>query len=183
MGFKNLSPTKKGVVVALVVSAVALAIFTYTYIRKEIDMVLNYCAKLSRFTVDTISLQKISFTVYLLIRNNSDIDIKIKSQDYSITANGYPVSTIVEDKQVAIAGRATYELPIVVSFVPLNVLKVSLINLTAILTDKDNIKIGIKGTFKGGSGIISVTYPIDEEYTIKDLTTGSTTESCWGENS
>jgi LEA14-like dessication related protein len=173
--------TKKKTIIIVGICAVlvAISVFAYGYIKQQIDKALDYCTKLTKLTIDHVSLQKITLTVYLKIRNRSDLDIKIKNQSYVITANGYAVANLDEKDEVTIKGRAIYEIPITLDIIPSEVLKGVLTNLEYLTSYKENIKIGIKGTFNGGSGFIPVSYKVEEEYTIAELLKDETAEDCW----
>ncbi len=176
--------TKKNGTIFLIASGViAISLLAYSYIKYQIDLALQYCYKLTKITITHASLQKVSLTVNLKIRNKSAIDIKVKSQNYTIYANDSPISTVIIDKEVIIKGNGIYELPIDLEIAPVDVLKVALLNLNELLNSKNSIRIAIKGVFTGGTGFITVKYPISYEKTIgellKDVSTDTNTEDCF----
>jgi LEA14-like dessication related protein len=129
--------------------------------------------------VNEFALKKAVITVYLKILNKSDIDIKIKSQNYKIKVNDYLVSTMNSVEPVVLKAKDTFELPIKITFNPMEVLKVSILSLDQLVTAKDTMKISIDGKFRGGSGFVVVGYPIKYEYTLKELLADTGEENCW----
>jgi len=181
MKIKNEILTKKvGLIAAITASIVIISVLTYQYFKNEFEKLMDYCYKLSKFTINSFTSENADFSVSLLIQNKSDIDIKVKSFNLGVYVNDVLVSSIVDTDVTLLKANDVTEISMDVQFNPLQVLQVSLQNFSDILLHRDKIRISTKGYFTGGSGfIVYPNYPIDVEYTLTELTSGSTTDTCW----
>lgn len=178
---KKITIGKTTAIVLISVAVVTLGIFTYQYFTYQFEKLFDYCYKLTNLKIKSFTFKEAVISLSLKILNKSDIDVTIKKQNYTITVNGNDVSYINSTKPVLVKARQSTELPLTLTFNPMEVLKLSLLNFDQFLLNKEeNIVIGIEGYFTGGAGfIIYPDYKISYKYTIKELLSDTGTEDCW----
>ncbi len=164
---------KKALLVGGVIGGVIALI---GYFKKEFDRLENACYTISGGVIHTLGLSKVKITLFFKIVNKSDISVEISNAIFNIYVNKMFVSKIVKsNKQLLKSGGETI-LMVDVDFNPQDLLKAGVNNISPLLTDKDKLVIGIKGSFDAVAGIIKLkSFPIEESITLKELLTPSDT--------
>ncbi len=146
------------------------------YLKKEFDRLENACYTISGGVIHALGLNNVKITLFFKIVNKSDISIEISNAVFNVYVNKMFVSKVLKsNKQLLKAGGETI-LMVDVEFNPQDLLKVGINNIAPLLTDKDKLVIGIKGSFDAVAGMVKLkSFPFEETITLKELLTPSDT--------
>lgn len=140
------------------------------YFNKQANLLKEACFIVAGAIIHKISFDRVSFTMLLNISNRSDIDFSVINQKYNVYVNKMLVATIENPEKVDVKARGKTTVNIDVKFNPQDLLKQGIQNITALIQNKDNMMIEIKGHLSLKAGMISVTdYQVDERLTLKEI--------------
>jgi LEA14-like dessication related protein len=140
------------------------------YLKKQYNKIYNAVWTFAGAKIQTISLQKIKFTVFFRIKNEGDLSIIVSEQDYNVLVNDIFVSKVINKTDFIIASNATSKIPFDVDFKPIDAIKAGLGNLEQFLTDKSKIRITLKGKLTLKAGILKLrALPFEMTYTLKEI--------------
>ncbi len=133
------------------------------YLKKEFDRLENACYTISGGVIHALGLNNVKITLFFKIVNKSDISIEISNAVFNVYVNKMFVSKVLKsNKQLLKAGGETI-LMVDVEFNPQDLLKVGINNIAPLLTDKDKLVIGIKGSFDAVAGMVKLkSFPFDK---------------------
>ncbi len=156
----------------ITIGAVILGIIGVTawYLIRQYKMIEDYCYKFASGKITFLALKRIDLRLKFFLKNNSDIDIQIISQNYQIYCNGVLVSNVNTTDYMNIPAHDWTMATINVTFNPLQVLQTALNNVADLLGNKENIKIDIEGYANAGSGgLVLRRLPIRYSTNLKEL--------------
>lgn len=165
---------KWGIFAGVAVGITAIGI----YLKKQFDKIYNAAWTYGGVKNLKLGFDRISFTLFYNVDNKGDLSVIISEQDYDVTVNGVFVSKIKNATNVKIASRGITKIPFYVDFAPKDLLSAGLKNISDLLSNKQNVKILIKGHLNIKAGIISLKkYPFELGFTLADITGETTPQS------
>lgn len=154
--------------IALGVTAIGL------YLKKQFDGIYNAKWTIGKVKNLKVALDRVSFTLFYNVENKGDLSVIISEQNYDVFINGTFVSKINSPTDVKISSRGTSQIPFFVSFVPKDLVRAGLSNISDLLNNQANVKILIKGALNIKAGIVSLKkFPFELPFTLADVTKGS----------
>lgn len=116
-----------------------------------------------------VSGGKISFQLITQFKNNSNLAAKVTNQDYDVLINGNRIGIVHSEDTIDIKAQDYNIIPLKVD-VDLNALVTqSLANIASYFSNKDAIKITLKGNLTWRKGIISAKQPFEFSYSLKEI--------------
>lgn len=162
---------------SLVVGFIGLATGTYFYVKRQYDLLFEYCYKLTSVQVVQFALSNIKMKIGLAVKNNADIDININGYNFKVYVNDKYVCDFKSNvKELLPANQVVQLNSVIAEFNPTQVVNaafaVSL--LSYYLTDKNKINLKIDGYASASHGIFAISnLPMTFEYTLAELLTPS----------
>ena len=156
------------------IGAAAVASYGAMYFINQVFLLKKTCFKPAGFVPNDLTLSNANINIKLQMKNKSDVDYYLKSQIYNMYINDQFVGVINNPNKLYIAPMKTTDVWLNVIFNPTQVANVSWSSLIGLITGGGDVKIQIKGKAKisGTSGLWVYNYPVDEIFTLKDLTSG-----------
>lgn len=112
---------------------------------------------------------KVSFTLITQFKNNSNLSAKVTNQDYDVLINGKRIGIVHSEDVVEIKAQDYNIIPLKVDVDVNAVLTESLANIANYFSNKDAIKITLKGNLTWKKGIISAKQPFEFSYSLKEI--------------
>ncbi len=156
---------KKYIIAGVIAVVTFVGAFAYLQYKKMMD----YVIKFKGIKIKKISLNLISFDLFLDYTNNSDITFTLKKQVYDVYVNNIFVTTLENTSPNTILKNTTSVLGLNVAFNPKEVLKKIKKNASDLLTNSDKIIIKVDVKLKVKVGIITITVPYVYEDTLKNM--------------
>ena len=155
-----------GIAAVIIVGILALGYYYYRNYKKA----LAYCYLVMGAVVHELSLQRISFTLMLKVKNKSDYSAKISNQRYDVYVNDMLISKITNPGTQIINARGYSTFKIDIEFKPADLLKAGVHNIGEILYDKSKLLIDVRGLVTLESGMVKINdYKLDIRYTLAEL--------------
>jgi LEA14-like dessication related protein len=149
--------------------------FTSWYLLRQFKMLSDYCYKFWKGKVTHLGIKRVDFSLWFVITNKSDIDIEITSQYYKIYVNNSMISNVGSSDYIHLPAKGSGTFKIDATFNPLQIIQVSLQNISDLIANRENIKIDIEGYANAGSGGIMVKrIPIKYSTNLEELTEDET---------
>ncbi len=172
----------------LIVLAGALAVgFGAYYLYQQYKKISNICFTFAGFEISKINRERITITVKVNVKNQSDIAIKLNAYDLSVFMNGAYVAKIVSTNPISnkplvldtISPNKSSVLSLIIDVEPKKTKALANWDfISKILLDVNNIKIRIAGNLSvtiAGIGIKN--HPLNIEAKLKDMKSGSEVKS------
>jgi hypothetical protein len=163
---------------------VAASSYTVVYFKRQIRLLKQTCFTYAGGTIKKLSLRDALFTIYINVKNRSDIGIKILNQEYEVLINGILILTIKKPLDVVLKAGATSKIDLDVNFSPAELIKQGVKNAQSIISNPSNLMITIKANISVGSSFVFVnnikfetTSPLSEYLAPSDVSF-----TCEGEN-
>lgn len=177
---------KNNIGAILLIVGAGVLLYTAFFLYKQYNKLKNICFSVIKTTIKNISLEGVTLTIYLKVKNISDIDIKLKLYNLDVYVNKKPVAKIPTTDIIKInhGGYNTISFDITIPLKQLgeNVIEI----LTGIYQDSisggkqdvlNRVIIDIDSDIFVDLGGIKVDkYKYTDKYTLKDLLTPSGTE-------
>jgi hypothetical protein len=169
----------------LYIGGAALATYGIVLAVKQANLLKKTCFKPAGFVPNQLGLTNADINIKLNMKNKSNVEYFLTNQVYNVYISDQFVGAIKNPNKIAIA-PATPTSPTVspiwlnVKFNPMQVANISWDTLKGLITGGGNVKVQIKGnaTVTDKSGIFRYNYPVDSVFTLKDLTSGTTSDPC-----
>lgn len=116
-----------------------------------------------------ISGGKVSFELITQFKNNSNISATVTNQDYDVLINGNRVGIIHSEENISIKAQDYNIIPLKVDVSINSLLTQSLANLGNFFSNKDAIKVTLKGDLTWKKGILSAKQPFEFSYSLKEI--------------
>lgn len=116
-----------------------------------------------------ISGGKVSFELITQFKNNSNISATVTNQDYDVLINDQRVGVIRSEESIAIKAQDYNIIPLKIDVSLNSLLTQSLANLGNFFSNKDAIKVTLKGNLTWKKGILSAKQPFEINYTLKEI--------------
>jgi len=161
--------------VGIIAGLTAIGFGIAKIIKEQKRLLLSYCWKIKNVSIKKFTKDEIDLVLELLLRNQSDIDLDIYKWNLDVFIEGRKVANIDQPSNSGIEwkARAVSTIGLYVRFMPAKVFGSAnyVVSLIAkFFTNKNNIKIGIKGTVSAKHSIFNVeNLEIDMTLTIKDI--------------
>jgi len=163
----------KGII--LWTSIVALLTGASIYLYNQINLLKDYCYKISGFKINSLNKNGININLSLLLKNQSNISVMINSLNVDLFINDMKISTINNNKTLNWNKNSVSNIDIDVNVNSSDIKKLNIINLANVfsyylLGEKEKIFIKIKGDIKAGIGNMPLpSIPIDINYSLAEL--------------
>lgn len=118
-----------------------------------------------------VSNGKVSFELITQFKNNSNLSATVTNQDYDVLINNQRVGIIHSEDSISIKAQDYNIIPLKVDVSLNSLLTQSLANLGNFFSNKDAIKVTLKGNLTWRKGIISAKQPFEFNYSLKDIET------------
>jgi LEA14-like dessication related protein len=165
---------KKVVIFSAIIAGLAgIGYGLYRFYKKQIDLALSYCYKISGAKFNTVTKNRINLDLMVKILNNSAFQADLTGYDFDVFINGKFIAKIAGSKAQSIASKGVSELGLNIDFNPDKVFNADdLMKLiTWYFTDKANVVIQVRGSFSVRLNFIKVSeYPIDVKMSLADIT-------------
>lgn len=93
-----------GGIIAAAVGATAI------YVAKQVSKIMNYTLKFRTIKMNKVSADTLDFNVFYDYKNNSDIDIKVVSQEYDVYINNVYIQTMRNYAETILKGNEISEI-------------------------------------------------------------------------
>lgn len=157
----------------LLLSGVSLLVIgTAFYLKTQIDLAKSFCTKTKGFKLLKIGIDNVSILFEIVIKNKSDVGIKILETNIDVYANGVIITNVVQKDLAEIKPRMEAVLSVTTNFNPSKIVS----DLKNIFTSGslNNIVIEFKGSLKIKKFGIPFNIPVNYKTTYKELTAPST---------
>lgn len=153
----------------------------YFWIKRQADLLLDFCYTISSFRFSSINTNGISFSLILNIVNQSDIDINIKGYNFNVYLNDIKLANIISSQSQIWAKRSTSPIAVNIN-VKWNDLSINIGKITELvryyITNKSKLLLKIDGKLSAEAFKISIKdYPFDMQFTIAELLSPNTEPS------
>lgn len=140
------------------------------YFRKQFNLLANSCYAITGGVIHNISLDDTKITIFLKIKNTSQLSLTIENLSLNIYVNNLFVSNILKKEKQTIPSNGSVVIQLDVSFSPKSLFKAGLANITPLLTDKSKLIINIKGTLDAEMPPVRINkMPIEQTISLQDL--------------
>jgi LEA14-like dessication related protein len=157
---------KWGIIGGVTIGVIGL---TY-YLYRQLNKLYDYCYAMSGAVIKKFTLNQISLTLMIKLKNNSDITVELGEQNYNVYINDYYVGTVKYTKPATWYGKSVLTFPVDVEFQPQDLLKAGMKNIQALIADKSKIIIKIEGFVNAKSGILNIKdFKFDYTMSLADL--------------
>ena len=139
--------------------------FAYLQYRK----LMNYAIKIKNTKVRTLNKNLVSFDVFLLFTNNSDVKFDLKEQEYKVYVNDIYVTRASNGVTNMVKPNSTSEIGVNVAFDPnilFGLLKKGWLEMIA---NPNEVKIRVDIKLKVGLLFFTVALPTSVTFTLKEL--------------
>ena len=145
------------------------------YLYKQSQLMYDTCFKPAGFIPNSLGLTNADINIKLMMKNKSKIDYYLKNQVYNVYISDQFVGAIKNPNKLYIAPEKSSPVWLNVKFNPMQVANISWDTLKGLLTNGGDVKIQIKGNARvvDKNGFFGFNYPVDETFTLKDLTSGA----------
>lgn len=159
-----------GLQVGIGVTILAVVGFAAWYIIRQTKALMDNKIDFKSGKITFLGIKRIDFSMVFTIPNKSDVDITIVQQRYGVYINDVLISNVASNNIIKIPAQGSGDFTIDATFNPLQVLKMSLMNISDILANRKNIRVKIEGSVSAGSGgIILKDIPIKYETNLDEL--------------
>ena len=158
-----MSLLKTGLIVA---GVGALVYAAYNYYKVETTLLENSDYQITDMSIDSYSLQDITFKIGLQLNNGSDINVNLQSLYLDIYIDGTNVGYVMQQMQTPIAPKGTAIIPLTATVGFSNALNIATSHITDLFNKKTGLDVKAVGTVVVSSGFVSTTVPISFEKTI-----------------
>jgi LEA14-like dessication related protein len=146
--------------------------FTINYLMKQIRLLVNTEFEMVGTSVNKVSLQQISITLWWKVVNKSDISATISDQVYDIYLNGKFVKKVGYAVPVEIKAKADTRIPTYIVFEPKELLNIGFENMGKFLTPegRKELNLQVRGTFTVKTSVFEVKkFPFEFEDDIESI--------------
>lgn len=147
-------------------------------IKRQVELLQQLAVRFLGAKVLNVSLDSVGLTIYLEIKNISDLEVYVDSVDMAVSLDGIDVNRVMQNKRQVIPPQGSGKVQFDLHFKPMEVL--GNIKISDILQafDYKNIKMRLVGIVSGSiNGIPFSKQPFDISQTIGDLITSGTQET------
>jgi LEA14-like dessication related protein len=148
-----------------------LVLGTAFYIKTQIDLAKSFCTKTKGFKLLKIGIDNVSILFEFVIKNKSDVGIKILETNIDVYANGVNVTNILQKDLAEIKPRKEAAFTVLTNFNPRKI--ASDIKTIFNSSSLNNIVIEFKGSLKIKKFGIVFNIPVDYKTNYKELTAPS----------
>jgi LEA14-like dessication related protein len=149
--------------------AIGLVTFTGALAYLQYKRIMNYDWKFKKVKVKTLNQKLVSFDVFLLFTNKSDLRLDIKEQEYKIYINDIYVSRASNGISNIIKAKTTSEIGVNVAFDPMVVAGLLKTNYLSMLANPSAIILKVDIKMKVGLWFLTIDLPISVSFTMKEL--------------
>ena len=162
------------------VGGAVVATYLIVHFAKQGSMLKKTCFKPAGFVPNKLSINDADINIKLKMKNKSKIDYYLKNQIYNVYINDQFVGVIRNANKLYIAPEKSSDVWLNVKFNPLKVANISWDTIKDILSKGGDAKIQLKGNARvvDKSGLFAFNYPVDSTFSLKDLTSGTTSDPC-----
>lgn len=133
--------------IAGIISALFTAAGVY-YLKNQIDLMMDFCYKISDFKVNSFRKNNISISLFLKITNQSKITIKIEKYNFNVLINGYKIGVVKNNTPQIWESKATSPIAIDINS-DLSKINIPLLEILNMLNDYIGDRSKIIFTFNG----------------------------------
>jgi LEA14-like dessication related protein len=156
-------------------SILAVGIAVYLHIRRQVNLLYNFCYKFKRLKFNKVTAKDIEFDIIMQFENKSSIDFTINSYDFALYVNDKYLGQISKKNiNQYIQAKGWSDLIIGIQFDPREAIKnaITIDNLLNVVLNKKDIKIRLDGIFSAShAGLLNVKdFPFTLEMTLDELT-------------
>jgi LEA14-like dessication related protein len=101
-----------------IAGAIALVTITGAALYLQYKKLMNYCISIKNVKINSLSLSKADFNLFLNFKNNSDLKIDIVSQDYTAYLNDKEIAQVSNPKAQIISPKSISEIGVNIVFNP-----------------------------------------------------------------
>jgi LEA14-like dessication related protein len=135
---------------------VGLASYTIVYFKRQVELLKGTCFTFAGGVLKKAGFNSSLVTLYLRVKNRSDIDITILSQSYDVFINDVYVTNVRNENKSLLKAGNTSVLELDIAFSPSALLKAGLQNAESLLYSKENLMFTIKTKISAGSQFVFV---------------------------
>lgn len=159
----------------IIAGLIGILTITGAALYLQYKKLMEYCISFKGVKIVYLGIDNIIFDLYLNFLNKSAIKINIVSQEYKVYLNDKLVSTVDSDKPQVIEPKAKSVISVNVKFNPRQVL--TAVNVNELLLNREKIRLKVDTKIKVALGFIKISIPYVYETTLKELTSGSGTNT------
>ena len=154
-----------------------LSIGVFYWIYNQVNLAMKYCYKLRDFKINTLGINKTNITIFMSIRNFSNVGAIINKLDLDIFINDIWISKVLDSKtETVIKKNSASDIKFDVEFSLSDILKTNLLKATQIIYDlgnnKDKVIVHAKGVIGLRIGWFNFrNINIDVKMSVKEILT------------
>lgn len=157
------------------IGAVMIGVLSYTisYLFKQVRLLVKTDFVFSGTQLNSVSLEKVSITLWWEVVNKSDISFTISNQEYDIFVNGRFIKKVGYSSPVEIKPKEKTKIPVYVVLTLQDLKNIGLQNIVSLLTEegRKNLNLKVQGKFTIKTSIFEVKkFPFEYEENLDTLT-------------
>jgi len=152
-----------------IAGVIALVTITGAAIYLQYKKLMNYCISIKNVKINSLSLNKADFNLFLNFKNNSDLKIEIISQDYVAYLNDKEIAQVSNPKLQVISPKSISELSVNVLFNPSKLLGTVGTLAQNFVFSPEKVILKVKCKLKVKLYIFTFNIPYEYVTSIKDL--------------
>lgn len=163
---------EQNIKLGLGIAVVGILAFTVNYLMKQVRLLVNTEFEMSGTTINKLSLQEISITLWWRVVNKSDISINISEQVYDIYINGIFIKKVGNAIPVKIKARDETKIPTYVVFAPKDLMVLGFDNMGKFLTKdgRKDLELQVVGSMSVSTDVFEVKkFPIEFKDSIERI--------------
>lgn len=159
--------------VSIIAGLTIVGIGIYRIAKEQFKLLQSYCWKIKDVIINNVSLDNVNLTTKLLLKNQSDLDVKIISYDLKVSVNNDEVAIVKSNIPQLWKANSVNEIVFDVDFNPRKVFadvnKIPKL-VADLITSKESIMINTKGVVTVKHSFIKITnMPVDYSISLADL--------------
>lgn len=127
---------------------VGTGLIAYKWLNKQITDLQNYTTRISRVVVRKISLNELSFDIFMFFKNNSNLTITLAEQVYEVYANDIYITQFVNKAPNTLKAQEESEIGMRITLDPAFLVSKIGVNAATLIQDPKNVRIKILMKYK-----------------------------------
>jgi LEA14-like dessication related protein len=135
-------------ITAGLVTLIGTSFVAYKWLSKQVTNLQNYSTRISKVVVRKISLNEVSFDIFMFFKNNSDLTVTLAEQVYEVYANDIYITQFVNKAPNTLKAREESEIGMRITLDPAYLVSKIGVNAATLIQDPKKVKIKILMKYK-----------------------------------
>lgn len=153
----------------LIAGLIGVVSISGAYLYLQYQKLMNYEISFKSIKINSISLKKFDFNLFLNFKNKSNLKFALVKQKYDVYVNGVYLTTLKNDSTNEVLPNSDSVIGLNVQFDPKEAIQRLKLTATSLLTQNDKIMVKIVTKMQVKYGFLSPTISYTYEDSLKNM--------------